>query len=97
MRGLLVAVLLCAFAGLVIGHSERFHVQPYNGGRLSKNTLSGKYIGQSETHLTNVRAITNGGTNAEAYWSFDGYVLFTRLILKCETERDFASKPFVNL
>jgi hypothetical protein len=72
MRSLLFAALFCAFVGVVIGHSERFHVQPYNKGRVSKNTLSGKYIGQSEQYLADVRAITSNGTNAEAYWSFDG-------------------------
>jgi hypothetical protein len=29
----------------------------------------------AEAHLRNVRAITNSGTNAEAYWSNDGYVV----------------------
>lgn len=30
---------------------------------------------EEEVHLTNVRQITDGGDNAEAYWSFDGEAL----------------------
>jgi len=29
-------------------------------------------IGAESQYLANIKAITNGGTNAEAYWSFDG-------------------------
>jgi len=61
---ILVTLLI---AGDVLGHSERFHVQPLNGGRPSK-----KHREDAESHLANVRAITNSGINAEAYWNFQG-------------------------
>ena len=36
-----------------------------------------------EVHFRNVQQLTNGGDNAEAYWSYDGkYIVFQRTSVK---------------
>jgi len=65
----ILAVL--ALIQIVAGHSERFHIHPLNDGKPARWRLGGA----EENHLSNVRAITTSGTNAEAYWSFQGNML----------------------
>lgn len=52
---------------------------------ISSDTL--KY--ENETHLSNVRMLTNGGDNAEAYWSFnDKHLVFQAKNEKWDTDCD---------
>jgi Tol biopolymer transport system component len=66
--------LVLLSAGVAWSHSERFHLHPYplykNGLWKSSPSISRAF--QKEVHLKNARPITDSGTNAEAYWSFDG-------------------------
>jgi Tol biopolymer transport system component len=41
-------------------------------GCATKKTVINLLPGQNEKHLRNIRQLTFGGDNAEAYWSFDG-------------------------
>lgn len=41
-------------------------------GCATKNTIKTLPSGEQEIHLKNIRQLTFGGDNAEAYWSFDG-------------------------
>jgi len=66
MKSSLFLVLL--FISNIYSHSEQFHRYPFNIHKVSPK----QEISQSENNLANVRAITDQGTNAEAYWSFDG-------------------------
>lgn len=42
-----------------------------------------KFVGDETKFFKNVKAITNSGTNAEAYWSFDGRYLSFQAIRVC--------------
>jgi len=68
----IISLIFCIFVITenVLGHSERFHVHPLNNGRRARFMVK-----QSENHLADVRAITTSGTNAEAYWNFQGTML----------------------
>lgn len=49
------------------------HAQGEKPARRNSSTRSaGSLAFPGETHLRNIRQLTNGGENAEAYWSFDG-------------------------
>eukprot|EP01089_Gocevia_fonbrunei_P007593 TRINITY_DN1878_c0_g1_i1.p1 TRINITY_DN1878_c0_g1~~TRINITY_DN1878_c0_g1_i1.p1 ORF type:complete len:384 (+),score=89.02 TRINITY_DN1878_c0_g1_i1:64-1215(+) len=84
---ILVAALLfgLVFLTTVFGHSEQFHRYPLHPKHLGhkpsdydvilaalKKRQNLKGIGNESAHLKNIKKITNEGTNAEAYWSFDG-------------------------
>lgn len=71
-----LAVYLFIFTTLVVSHSERFHLHPMNK-KLGTKALNRPQV---EIHLKNIRAITDSGVNAEAYWSFDGYVTLEILV-----------------
>lgn len=52
-----------------------------NSGKISNagNAVADTLRYPEETHLKNIRQLTFGGDNAEAYWSFDGkYLVFQR-------------------
>ncbi|MCX8019122.1 MAG: hypothetical protein N2747_01355 [Chitinophagaceae bacterium] len=49
----------------------------------SKETVPDSLIYPDEIHFKNIRQLTFGGDNAEAYWSYDGrYLVFQRTSLK---------------
>ena len=39
--------------------------------KITKEFNAAPHEGDGESHLRNIRQLTNGGENAEAYWSFD--------------------------
>eukprot|EP01088_Endostelium_zonatum_P013803 TRINITY_DN2867_c1_g1_i1.p1 TRINITY_DN2867_c1_g1~~TRINITY_DN2867_c1_g1_i1.p1 ORF type:complete len:387 (+),score=76.34 TRINITY_DN2867_c1_g1_i1:64-1224(+) len=85
--GLVVVVCLLGWISMSSGHSEQFHRFPLHPRHFPQNHPS-QYDAiveklrqkqsnpsnlQAESkHLRNTKAITHQGTNAEAYWSFDG-------------------------
>ena len=84
----LVIVTIVFLISLVEGHSEQFHRLPLHPKHFAQNHPSqydrileklrqkqeGNHLNAKaeNKYLKNIKQITNQGTNAEAYWSFDG-------------------------
>ena len=50
-----------------------------NSSKISSQTVVDTLVYPEETHFRNVRQLTFGGDNAEAYWSYDGkHIVFQR-------------------
>lgn len=83
--GLQIAVLAAALGGLeyYFFHSPDLSAQPVQAATVSASTVAAESVpvaaaavvslqAAEEKHLKNIRQLTFGGENAEAYWSFDG-------------------------
>jgi TolB protein len=70
-------------AGLVLAAANAIHAQ--------STADSGSLLRPDEKHLANLRQMTFGGENAEAYWSPDG----KRLIFQARTEADACDQAYV--
>lgn len=65
IRFVLVGTILLNF--LACSHSP-----PNSSATASATNDDSKLLFPGETHFSGIRQLTHGGTNAEAYWSFDG-------------------------
>ena len=68
MRNLGVGVVTLLTALIGVGVAAVANVQPPAAGDGPLAAM----LDPKEKHLSNVRQLTFGGQNAEAYWSFDG-------------------------
>ncbi|MEL6988507.1 MAG: hypothetical protein AAGK97_11845, partial [Bacteroidota bacterium] len=57
------------------GHDHSGHDHSHHGHDHNKEPYVGTLHYEKETHLKNIRQLTFGGNNAEAYWSFDDNML----------------------
>lgn len=70
--------MLYSFCTKIIG-TAALTVSPLFFNALAQDTL----LYPEEHHFKNIQQLTNGGDNAEAYWSFDGkYIVFQRTSVK---------------
>lgn len=77
MRKLVVTTLSLLLIITSFSSRPSFHESPVHG--LSSDGPADTTHYPEETHLSNVRQLTFGGDNAEAYWSYDGkYIVFQR-------------------
>jgi TolB protein len=73
--------------GIIAGLQVYFFPAATHG----RGSQSPSFVEPGEKHLRNVRQLTSGGENAEAYWSFDG----TRLIFQSTRDGHKADQIYI--